>query len=465
MCGIIGLITNNIDSINITYKIYELLFNLQHRGQDSFGIVTYNNKTENVFCQKNQGLVDNNVEKIDFSKSNMGIGHVRYPTHGNNTINEIQPFTCYFNNIGISLVHNGNIYNVDDIRLFLNNYNYNFNSTSDSEVILILFYHFIKNDLSELDNDLSKLDNDLIIKSIYNIYDLCKGSFSIILMIHGYGIIAVRDKYGIRPFVYNKFYNSVEFSSETIGLTEDSNYQNVENGEVIIVDNYLNISKYRLYNEILKPCIFEYIYFSRQESYINDVLVYDFRHNVGEEIASDIDIDIINDIDIIVPVPLTSIISASAIAHKINKPLKHVIQKNRYTHRTFINKEDEIIKNIKKIKIIKSLVKGKNLLLVDDSIVRGNTSKYIINLLRDAGANKIYFACCSPPIKFPNCYGICLYKNDELIANNKSIEEVCEYLNLDKLYYLSLENTCNVLKKLNPKLQDFELSVFTGNYI
>lgn len=458
MCGIIGVITNNIDTINITHKIYELLFNLQHRGQDSFGIVTYNNKTCNVYCVKNQGLVDTSVEKIEFTKSNMGIGHVRYPTHGNNTVNEIQPFIYYSNNIGISLVHNGNIYNINEIKLFLEHYNYNYNSTSDSEVILILFYHFIK-------NHLSKLNNDLIIKSIDNIYNLCKGSFSMVIMIHGYGIIAARDKYGIRPFVYKEFSNRVEFSSETIGLSEENNYHNVENGEVIIVDNLLNINKYRLYNENLKPCIFEYIYFSRQESYINDILVYDFRHNIGEEIVSDIDIDVLNNIDIVVPVPLTSIISASAIAHKINRPLKHVIQKNRYTHRTFINKEDEIIKNIKKIKIINSLVKGKNLLLVDDSIVRGNTSKYIIKMLRNAGANKIYFACCSPPIKFPNYYGICLCSNDELVANDKNIQEVCDYLNLDKLYYLSLEKTCNVLKKLNPKLQDFELSVFTGIYI
>ena len=180
---------------------------------------------------------------------------------------------------------------------------------------------------------------------------------------------------------------------------------------------------------------------------------------------SDFDLDVINSIDIVVPVPLTSLISASAIAYKINKPLKHAIQKNRYTHRTFINKEDEIIKNIKKIKIINSLVKNKNILLVDDSIVRGNTSKYIIDLLRKAGANKIFFACCSPPIKYPNYYGICLHNKEELIAYNKTNQDICDYLKIDKLYYLSIEKMCEVLYELNPNIKDYELSVFTGKYI
>lgn len=458
MCGIAGVITNNIEKNNVSQKIYELLFNLQHRGQDSFGIVSYNNRDKDVYYQKNKGLVDTNLENIKFIKCNMGVGHVRYPTHGRNTEHEIQPFTIYHNNIGISLVHNGNIINFDEIYYFLKKYNYNLNSTSDSEVILNLFYHYIK-------KDLNNLTNDLIINAIDNIYIWCKGSFSIIIMIHGYGLIAFRDKNGIRPFVYNINDSNVEFSSETVSLTDESKYNNILNGEVIIIDKNLYINKYRLYSNNITPCVFEYIYFARQESYINDILVYDFRHNVGEKIVSDFDLDVINSIDIVVPVPLTSLISASAIAYKINKPLKHAIQKNRYTHRTFINKEDEIIKNIKKIKIINSLVKNKNILLVDDSIVRGNTSKYIIDLLRKAGANKIFFACCSPPIKYPNYYGICLHNKEELIAYNKTNQDICDYLKIDKLYYLSIEKMCEVLYELNPNIKDYELSVFTGKYI
>ncbi len=308
-----------------------------------------------------------------------------------------------------------------------------------------------------------------IINCVKKIYELCEGSFSIIIMIRDFGLISFRDKYGIRPLVYNLNKNNIIISSETCSFNENSKYNNIENGEMIIVDMNLNLKKYRLFNDELKPCIFEYIYFSSQESYINDILVYNFREKVGQKMAniikSSINSKLIEDVDIIVPIPLTSIISANIISDILNKPLKYAVIKNRYTYRTFINNGKDIINNIKKIKIIQELVRNKNVLLVDDSIVRGNTSKYIINELRNAGVKKIYFVSCSPPVRFPNIYGIHIPSYEELIAHNKSNEEIKDILNLDDLFYLSLNDVLNVLKELNPKIKNFEDSTFSGNYI
>lgn len=451
MCGISAIIHNTNNIVEILYKS---LFNIQHRGQQSSGFLFFSSKQKKIFKSKKLGLVDCHLENLQDIEATMGLAHVRYPTSGINTSKEIQPYLI-LKPYGISLVHNGNLTNKIHLKNFLNSKNIYMMGTSDSEIILNLFYYFIE-------KDITKLTNEIIISTVKLIYEMCIGSFSIIIMIHDYGLIAFRDKYGIRPLVYSKK-NNVIFSSETSGL-DDNNYENVLNGEVVIVKKNLNIYKHQLYYEKLTPCIFEYIYFATPESYINDILVYKFREKVGEKILETIDKSILDSIDIIVPVPLTSIISATAISNVINKPIKHAIYKNRYTHRTFINTGNEIIKNIKKIKIINELVDNKNILLVDDSIVRGNTSKYIINELKKANVKNIYFACCSPPIRYPNYYGINIPSHEELIAYNKTHEEIENYLQIDKLFYLSLTDVLNVLKEINPNIKFFEDSTFTGNY-
>ena len=491
MCGICGIINKN-NNVNITGVLYDCLFNLQHRGQESSGIITYSFINKKLYKSKNFGLVTTHIPHIYEFHGNMGLGHVRYPTNGENTKREIQPFFIP-KPYGISLVHNGNIINKDALILFLEqNYIY-VNSTSDSDVILNLFYFFIE-------KDITKLNDELIVKTVQKICDMCVGSYSIIIMINDYGLVAFRDKYGIRPLVYYNDDDNILFSSETIALRSINNnekYCNVKNGEIVIasvldcisnvddnvdnVDNVgddnsmnninrtFNINKYMIDSSIkesmCKPCLFEYIYFARPESYINDILVHDFREKAGEKILEIIDKSVLKQIDLIVPVPQTSMISAIAISNKTKIPLKYAINKNRYTSRSFINKENDILKTIKKITVIKSAVEGKNILVVDDSIVRGNTSKYIIQELRKCNVGKIYFASCSPPIKYPNIYGIAIPSFNELIAYNKSIKEVEEYLDVDKLYYLPLEKMISALKGLNPRIYDYESSVFTGEYL
>ena len=385
MCGITGIIDNN-DAIIV--PLYESLTNLQHRGQESSGIITFSSKTKKNYKSKEFNLVDSHLSKITQIEGNMGLGHVRYPTSGQRNIEEVQPFIIS-KPYGISLVHNGNIVNNNILIKTLENKGIYMESTSDSEIILNLFYFYIEKKFNQL-------TDESIIRSIKKITELCKGSYSIIIMINNYGLIAFRDKYGIRPLVYEATENRVAIASETIALSSN-NYINVENGELVIIknqesrENKLAINRHKIENEELRPCLFEYIYFARAESYINDVLVYNFREKTGEKIIEKIekmDPNIIEEIDCIIPIPLTSLIAATKISNIINKPLKHIVVKNRYTHRTFINADEEIIKGIKKIKIIDELVKDKNILVVDDSIVRGNTSKYIIKELRKAGAKK-----------------------------------------------------------------------------
>ena len=451
MCGISGVLHHSDDIISI---LYESLFNLQHRGQDSSGLISFSMKTKITYKSKELGLVNNHVEKLSNMEGNMGIGHVRYPTTGMVSRKEIQPFFIS-KPYGISLVHNGNITNKDAINEILEKNNIYINGTSDSEMILNLFYIYIE-------KDITKLTNEIIISTIKEIYNLCEGCFSIIIMINDYGLIAFRDKYGIRPLVFEKNENMILICSETIALTS-LEYTNIENGEIVIVNKNMDMSKHKIMNEPLIPCLFEYIYFARQESYINDILVYKLREKLGEKM-----VDLIGniDIDIVIPVPLTSLISATSLAYKMKKPIKHAIIKNRYIYRTFINSsKEEILKNIKKIRIIKELVYNKNILVVDDSIVRGNTSRYIVKELRKAGANKIYFASCSPPIRNPNKYGIAIPTYKELVAYNRTEKEIEEYIGVDKLYYLDLDIFCESLRELNPNLKDFETSVFTGKYI
>ena len=454
MCGISGI----IDSSNsIVDELYKSLFYLQHRGQQSSGFIFFSSLTKKTCKSKKMGLISSHIHELKNFSGNMGLAHVRYPTSGSNGRNEIQPFSI-LKPYGISLVHNGNITNKEEIKAFLKTRKVYANSTSDSELILNLFYYFIE-------KDLSLLTNDHIISTITQIYELCKGSFSIIVMISDYGLIAFRDKHGIRPLAYSKTETSVSIASETNAFYNHEHIEDVKNGEIVIVNTKLDIVKHRLYNEPLKPCIFEYIYFANPESYINDILVYSFREKIGEKVVKMLDKSTIEDIDIVIPIPMTSIITATSVAYLLNKPIKHAVVKNRYTHRTFINQGNEILKNISKIKVMHSLIENKNVLVIDDSIVRGNTCKHIIREIRKGNPKKITFISCSPPVCYPNIYGISIPTYDELIAHQRSIEEIRKELDIDELHYLSLDSIKEVLNSLNPSIQQFEDSSFTGQYI
>jgi amidophosphoribosyltransferase len=395
----------------------------------------------------------------------MGIGHVRYPTHGLTRENEIQPFFNNINNIdGISLSHNGNITNYDYVLSLIQDKT-KLKSSSDSELLLLLFIELVNKELIEKSK--FYINNKIIQNVIKKIYNICRGSYSVLIMINNFGLIAFRDIYGIRPLVYSINKNYIEFASETIALKNSENYLNVKNGEVVIINKYLNINKLQIYDYPLTPCLFEYIYFARPESYINDILVYEFREKISEKIISIINKDnSFNNIDYVIPVPQTAIITSIKVAEYLKKPLKHAIFKNRYTHRTFINsKREKIVKNIKKIKIIKKYISNKKILVIDDSIVRGNTSNYIINELKKNNAKEIYLFSCSPPVRHPNKYGIAIPSHKELIAYNKTIEEIRKDFDIKKLNYLDLNSICAVLTQLNKNIINFESSVFNGNYI
>tara|TARA_Y100000741_G_scaffold209580_1_gene159594 strand:+ start:186 stop:1583 length:1398 start_codon:yes stop_codon:yes gene_type:complete len=464
MCGIAAVLNK---SENIQYILYELLSNLQHRGQNSSGLVLYDNKNNKTYETKELGLVDNNLKNIHNFRGTIGIGHVRYATQGLITSNEIQPF-CDKDFLGISLSHNGNITNSNEIFNILHKNNIKCISTSDSESVLKLFIYLLKKEIKTIE----QLNNNIVFKVVKQIIDICRGSFSIIIMINGFGLVCFRDVYGIRPLVYCNSDNCVEIASETVGL-RNSNYKNVGNGEVIVIKcmEQILIDKKKIYNCPLTPCLFEYIYFARPESYINDILVYEYREKIAEKLVkiinkSDEIVNKISNVDCVIPVPLTGLISGIRIGELLKKPIKNAIIKNRYTHRSFINKDNEaIIKAIKKIKIIDKLVNVKNILIVDDSIVRGNTSKHIIEELKKGGANKIYLVSCCPPIRYPNKYGIAIPTKEELIANNKTIEDIKNELKVDELIYLDINTLCNTLKEINPKITNFEKSVFTGEYI
>jgi amidophosphoribosyltransferase len=463
MCGIAGLI--DFTKENIIEDLYEAIFHLQHRGQDSCGISTADKK---LYTIKGQGLVRYvfSEDKLMKLRGFLGLGHVRYPTTGNITYNEIQPF--YLNRpYGISIVHNGNIYNFMELKEYLEDKDIHLNSTSDSELLLNLISYEL-----ELNTKHMNLEDNLhfVIKKISM---MCKGAYSVILMIQNYGLIAFRDIHGIRPLIYGKKGNKYLISSESIcqQSLEYNELKNVENGEMIIFrkDGFIKKIKYEE-NSVYTPCIFEYIYISRCESVIDKVSVYLARVKMGKYLAYNLKEslgDKLNDIDFVVPIPDTSRPSAIVVSKILNIPYYEIITKNRYVSRTFImdSEKRRRISVKRKLGIVDGLAEGKNILLIDDSIVRGNTIKHVIERLKKYKINKIYVASCSPPIRYKNVYGIDIPTREELIANKMSIKDIKEYLGIDGLFFQKTEDLIRAIQDINPELKNFDLSVFNGEYI
>lgn len=465
MCGISGIIS--LKKENIINDLYESLFHLQHRGQDSCGINTSDNKK--LYTVKGQGLIryiftQNNLKKLN---GFMGVGHVRYPTTGIITNNEIQPF--YLNRpYGISLVHNGNIYNAIEIKEFLHEKEIHINSTSDSELLLNLIAYLL--DESNKDNKL--IDN--IVEVIKKVSEMCKGAYSVILMIQGFGLVAFRDPYGIRPLIYGSKNNNFLITSESIcqQSLEYENLTNIGKGEIIIIEKECKQPKRIIYDDTkpYTPCIFEYIYISRAESVIDNVSVYLARVKMGKYLAYNIKEkmgNLLEDIDCVVPIPDTSRPPAIVVSKILNIPYYELIIKNRYVSRTFImdNQKSRRLSVKRKLGVVDTLTKDKNILLIDDSIVRGNTIKHVIETLRNYGVGKIYVASCSPPVRYKNVYGIDIPTRDELIANKMSIREIKDYLKIDGLIFQTIEDLHKSIQDINKDLTNFDMSVFNGKYI
>ncbi|MBQ8707255.1 MAG: amidophosphoribosyltransferase [Succinivibrionaceae bacterium] len=466
MCGIAGI----VGSTPVNQALYDALTVLQHRGQDAAGILTLDNG--NFRQRKANGLVKDvfAARHMHRLRGNIGIGHVRYPTAGSSSAAEAQPF--YVNSpFGIALAHNGNLTNARELkRQQLEVTRRHINTSSDSELLLNVFAY----ELEKTENK-HPLPED-IFRAVTAVNAQIRGAYAVVALIIGAGMVAFRDPNGIRPLVYGsrtlengrKEYMAASESValDILGFTLE---RDVRPGEAIYVTESGEFHSMQCCASVrLRPCIFEYVYFARPDSFLNDVSVYASRVNMGRLLGEKIrriwpDLDI----DVIIPIPETSCDVALEIAKCLGIQYRQGFVKNRYIGRTFIMPgQMQRKKSVRsKLNAIKSEFKGKKVLLVDDSIVRGTTSGQIIDLAREAGAEKVYFASAAPEIRYPNVYGIDMPTSSELIAYGRSNQEICSLIGADGLVYQDLEDLEKAVRQENPALTEFETSVFTGNYI
>ncbi len=465
MCGIVGI----VGKYPVNQALYDGLTVLQHRGQDAAGIVTVDNKT--LRLRKANGLVKDVFEARHMQRlsGNMGIGHVRYPTAGSASTAEAQPF--YTNSpFGIALAHNGNLTNSEELKdeLFRTARRH-VNTNSDSEALLNAFAH-------ELDIHADMHVNpDHIFGAVTNLHRKIRGGYAVVAVVIGHGLVAFRDPNGIRPLVMGKRETALgtEYmvASESVALDADgfTVLRDVAPGEAVyITEDGELFSQQCAENPSYAPCIFEYVYFARPDSTIDNVSVYASRVAMGKKLGEKIKKEWAHlDIDVVIPIPETSNDAALQIAHELGLPYRQGYVKNRYIGRTFIMPgQGERRKSVKrKLNAIWQEFKGKNVLLVDDSIVRGTTSEQIIDMAREAGAKKVYFASAAPEIRFPNVYGIDMPSANELIAHGHDVESICKIIGADGLIFQSLEDLVDAVRSQNPELKRFETSVFDGVYV
>ncbi|MCP5273735.1 MAG: amidophosphoribosyltransferase [Burkholderiales bacterium] len=467
MCGILGIVAKS----PANQLLYDGLLMLQHRGQDAGGIVTAQGNTFHM--HKGMGLVRDvfRTRNMRALLGNMGIGHVRYPTAGSSKSSaEAQPF--YVNSpFGIVLGHNGNLTNAEQLNqeLFRTDLRH-VNTHSDSEVLLNVLAHELQESTGNC-----HLDPDIIFAAVRGVHRRCEGAYAVVAMIAGYGLLAFRDPHGIRPLVFGKIESekSSEYlvASESVAL-DTLGFQLIRDiapGEAIFIDEAGNFfSKQCASETALNPCIFEYVYLARPDSMIDGVSVYETRLNMGVSLAEKIKRSMRHlDIDVVIPIPDSSRPSALQLANKLGVDFREGFIKNRYVGRTFIMPGQQLRKKSvrQKLNAMSIEFKGKNVLLVDDSIVRGTTSREIVQMARDAGANKIYFASASPPVRFPNVYGIDMPTRQELIATERDTEEICHEIGADHLIFQDLDALTHAVSKINRNLTCFETSCFNGHYI
>jgi amidophosphoribosyltransferase len=463
MCGIVGVISK----APVNQLIYDSLLLLQHRGQDAAGIVTM--QGTKCFMHKARGMVRDvfRTRNMRGLPGTVGLGQVRYPTAGNAySEEEAQPF--YVNApFGIVLVHNGNLTNAHALKneLFAVDRRH-INTESDTEVLINILAHELELAARNL-----PLTSDEVFKAVRAVHKRIKGSYAVVALIAGYGLLAFRDPFGIRPLCFGEGATpegrEVMVASESVALegTGHKLIRDVAPGEAIFIDLEGQVHTRQCADQpTLNPCMFEYVYLARPDSVMDGVSVYQARLNMGETLAQRLISTMPpSEIDVVIPIPESSRPSAMQLAQKIGKPYREGFVKNRYVGRTFIKPGQGMRK--KSVRQIATEFKGRNVLLVDDSIVRGTTSKEIVQMARDAGARKVYMASAAPPVRYPNVYGIDMPTKDELIAHNRSIEEIREFIGADALIYQDVAAMKRVVGQLNPKLNGFEASCFDGHYI
>lgn len=464
MCGIVGIVGKQF----VNQLIFDGLTILQHRGQDAAGIMTYYNRR--LYLRKSNGLVRDvfHTRHMLNLKGNIGIGHVRYPTAGHSSSAEAQPF--YVNSpYGISLAHNGNLINSDELkRELLRDDLRHINTDSDSEVLLNILAH----ELQRIGKHRLELED--VFAAVKKLHQRCRGGYAAVAMISGFGILGFRDPYGIRPVIFGERETEAGkeyiIASESVAITSlgFSIIRDIEPGEAVFItkDGELH-TRQCTENPQYSPCIFEYVYLARPDSIIDGISVYNSRLLMGEALADKIStLRPHHDIDIVIPIPDTGRTAALPLAQKLKVKYSEGFIKNRYIPRTFIMPGQEIRRKSvqQKLNAIESEFKGKNVLLVDDSIVRGTTSGQIIEMARNAGANKVYFASAAPPVSYPNVYGIDMPTTNELIAHNKTEEEIADVIGADWLIYQDLDKLIEMTRKNNPAITRFDLSCFNGEY-
>ena len=465
MCAIVGIVARS----PVNQDLYDALTVLQHRGQDAAGIVTWDG--ERLHQRKDRGLVRDvfRTRHMLALQGTMGIGHVRYPTAGRDSSAEAQPF--YVNSpYGITLAHNGNLVNADTLRLEVYRDDLrHVNTDSDSEILLNVFAHELHR------QGRLRIDENDVFAAVAGVHARCVGGYAALGMINGYGVFAFRDPHAIRPVCFGArdTRKGPEYmvASESVALDAlgFELFRDLEPGEAIYIDRLGNVfTRQCARDPVYSPCLFEYVYLARPDSIIDDVSVYKARLRFGEHLADKILREWPqHDIDVVIPIPDTSRTACLPVQYKLGIKHREGFIKNRYIGRTFIMPGQEQRERSVRYKLnpIALELEGKNVLLVDDSIVRGTTSAQIIQMARDSGAKKVYFASAAPPVRHQNVYGIDMPVASELVAHRRSVQEVAARIGADRLIYQDLPDLIDAVRKGNPRIRGFDASVFTGEYV
>ncbi|HHC73511.1 MAG TPA: amidophosphoribosyltransferase [Thiothrix sp.] len=465
MCGVIGIVSNEA----VNQALYDGLTSLQHRGQDAAGMITSDGRK--LYIRRANGLVKDvfHTRHMCMLTGKMGVGHVRYPTAGTPSAAEAQPF--YVNTpYGISMAHNGNLTNSKQLKKELYDEDLrSINTESDSEVLLNVF-------AQELHKQMARdVKAEHVFTAVAGVHQRCRGAYAAVAMLTRYGLIGFRDPYGIRPLVYGVRESDdgkdYMIASESVAL-DGQGYTlvgDIKPGEAIYItlDGQVHIQQCAK-QPIYRPCLFEYVYFSRPDSILDNVYVHKARMRMGHYLAERILAENFEDkIDVVIPIPDTSRTSALELAYTLGVPYREGFIKNRYIGRTFIMPgQHQRKKSVRqKLNPLKVEFKGKNVLLVDDSIVRGTTSRQIVRMARSMGANKVYFASAAPAIRYPNIYGIDMPAAKELIAHDRTEQQVADKLEVDRIFFQTLEDLKRSVYEGNAQLTDYDCSVFDGNYV
>jgi amidophosphoribosyltransferase len=460
MCGVLGI----YDSEEVIGKMYDAMLTIQHRGQDSAGILTFDGR---YHLKKGNGLVqdifdERNIKRL---KGFMGIGHTRYPTVGEGSVEDAQPFWLNYP-FGIAGAHNGNITNFKQLKKELSENSMKMiNSNCDMEVILNIFAEFLERFKKR------EITPEIIFNAVRYVYKRVKGSYSVVIHLANIGMVGFRDPYGLRPLLFSsnndKLVPAFAFASESVALDVMGfkGHEDVDPGSALFIDTRKEVHRKRIAHKPFRPCIFEYIYFARPDSDLNKINVAQARVELGKRLSKKIKA-LKLDIDVVVPIPDSSRTAAIQIARTLKLKYQEGLVKNRYIGRTFIMPGDQVRKKSIRHKLhpIVNAFAGKKVLLVDDSIVRGNTSRSIIQMVRNAGAEKIYFASYSAPLTNPCVYGIDMQTKGEFIAKDSSTEQIAKKIGADVVVYQDLVEMERAVRKQNPRIQSFCKACFTGDY-